>query len=212
MSKTAFDFFDQIYYINLDHRDDRRTHMIEVFKDLGILDRVHRVPGIIKDPPILGCGQAHLQCILEGISSNADNIFVFEDDVELDEYQDDIFKGALSDMISKFPDWDLIYLGGDSRKDPQPRTKNLNRCWFSLAHSYGVSLKGMKTISQKLPNSLNKIKPGKKGWRRSDRFHHDHWYWQNLETYSTVPLMTKQINSYSDIEKKIRVTENRNWK
>jgi len=209
--KSAFDFFDKIYYINLDHRVDRQEHMQGIFKQLGISERVERVPGIIANPPILGCGKAHLQCIQEGLSAKADNIFVFEDDCMLDNYNDDKFKISINDMMRSYPTWDMIYLGGDSRKPLEKKTVNLNRCWFSLAHSYGISSKGMEKINSLLPKSLEKIKPGKKGWRRFNRYHHDHWYWQNLETYCTSPLMTKQIDSYSDIESKERETNNRDW-
>jgi hypothetical protein len=206
----SFNFFDKIFYINLDHREDRRDHMFGVFSRLGILDRVIRVPGIVADPPILGCGLAHLQCIREGIFAKAKNIFVFEDDVMLDGYDHSIFQAAIDDMVH-YPEWDMIYLGGDSRKPLERVTDNLNRCWFSLAHSYGVSSNGMEKINSQLSKSLEKIKPGKKGWRRFNRYHHDHWYWQNLETFCTSPLMTKQIDSYSDIERKERSTDNRDW-
>ena len=39
---NPFDYFDEIYCINLDHRKDRWQHAQEEFKKVGILDRVQR--------------------------------------------------------------------------------------------------------------------------------------------------------------------------
>ena len=77
---------DKIYYINLDHRIDRREQFTQQiathFKD-GILEsRIERFPAIKHDHGLLGCSMSHLEVIKKAKADGARYVLVFEDDFE----------------------------------------------------------------------------------------------------------------------------------
>jgi GR25 family glycosyltransferase involved in LPS biosynthesis len=77
---------NKIYYINLDHRSDRREQFNQQitthFKD-GILEnRIERFPAIKHDHGLLGCSMSHLEVIKKAKADGARYILVFEDDFE----------------------------------------------------------------------------------------------------------------------------------
>jgi hypothetical protein len=72
-----------VYYINLDHRQDRDT---EILKELDKLPRgavVERVSGVYdKERGHLGCSKSHVIALEKFIRSGFDTCIIFEDDFE----------------------------------------------------------------------------------------------------------------------------------
>lgn len=58
-----FDFFDEIFCINLDRRADRWELAQKEFNKLGILNKVTRFSAIENAHAEKGCFESHLQCI-----------------------------------------------------------------------------------------------------------------------------------------------------
>lgn len=127
---NPFDFFDKVFYINLDSRTDRRKLMEDQFKRFGIKaerfpavnltkedndDLVERGCTFYDDvrpeyaPRIKSCTLSHLTVLFRAKIMNYKNILVFEDDVIID---DGIFE-ELSKCVSDLEkiDWDIFYLG-----------------------------------------------------------------------------------------------------
>lgn len=77
---------DKIYYINLDHRIDRRTEIEHEFSSHfrgTILEhRIERFPAIKHTLGLLGCSISHLEVIKRAKANGAKYIIVFEDDFE----------------------------------------------------------------------------------------------------------------------------------
>lgn len=77
---------DKIYYINLDHRIDRRAEIEKEFANYfggTILEhRIERFPAIKHNQGLLGCSISHLEVIKRARDSGAKYIIVFEDDFE----------------------------------------------------------------------------------------------------------------------------------
>ncbi len=73
---------DCVYYINLDHRKDRRVQIESELDKLGVPEAKRvRIPGV--DKPgfgILGCGLAHKKTIETFLASPHKNCLIFEDD------------------------------------------------------------------------------------------------------------------------------------
>jgi GR25 family glycosyltransferase involved in LPS biosynthesis len=77
---------DKIYYINLEHRTDRkeqfekqiRTH----FANSIFESRIERFPAIKHEKGLLGCSMSHLEVIKKAKLTRARYIIVFEDDFE----------------------------------------------------------------------------------------------------------------------------------
>jgi hypothetical protein len=84
------DFFQKIFYINLDHRIDRNEEFLNEMKSIGLDSFVERVPGLLSHPREgvtigrtrhIACGTVHRTLIQYAKDNNLDNILIFEDDV-----------------------------------------------------------------------------------------------------------------------------------
>jgi GR25 family glycosyltransferase involved in LPS biosynthesis len=119
-------FFDKIFYINLDSRNDRNELMIDNFKNLGITN-YERVSGsVVQELPEpyqyrnfikknnkyvhgqLGCRQSHIKCVSLAKERGYKRIFILEDDVHFLEHPNKV----LSNNHSILNDWDMLYFGG----------------------------------------------------------------------------------------------------
>lgn len=80
------DNIDKIYYINLDHRTDRKEqfeHQITTHFANSILEpRIERFPAIKHEQGLLGCSISHLEVIKKARQTDSKYIIVFEDDFE----------------------------------------------------------------------------------------------------------------------------------
>ena len=119
MPNPAFDYFEKIFCINLDHRPERWEQSLEVFRRVGIDDRVERLSGKQGHIPgwesIDGCALSHLSAIHYAKEHNLQNVLVFEDDVILErDNLDDLPEliGTLADF-----DWKLFYFGANIEID-----------------------------------------------------------------------------------------------
>lgn len=103
------------YYINLDHRNDRRVLVENEFKKLNI-DSFVRVPAIYtQGKGSMGCLASHIKA-LETVPSDNDAIWICEDDIEfkVDRYQLDSI--IISFMTS---DASVLCLGYNSRNEKE---------------------------------------------------------------------------------------------
>src|SRR3990172_6149504 len=81
----GFNFFDKIFYINLDKRIDRLEACKGELNKVGVI--AERQPGIIYDGfedkhrnACIGNHLAHAQCLIKSRGFN--NVLIFEDDIE----------------------------------------------------------------------------------------------------------------------------------
>lgn len=77
---------DKIYYINLEHRIDRKKQFEQQitthFKDSILETCIERFPAIKHNQGLLGCSMSHLEVIKKAKQACARYIIVFEDDFE----------------------------------------------------------------------------------------------------------------------------------
>ena len=89
-----FDHIDQIYYINLKHRTDRKTHIINEIKKIDPnLEHTTRFEAIIYDKPFkktdirnkgsIGCSLSHIEIAKIARKNNYKNILILEDDCKI---------------------------------------------------------------------------------------------------------------------------------
>lgn len=104
--RKFINFYDcKIYYINLDHRLDRKKAVEEEFKKIGILNAI-RVSAIKNDNGALGCAMSH-KYILNLSLSNSKLTWICEDDInflttrkELDKLINDFYNDSRLDVLS----------------------------------------------------------------------------------------------------------------
>lgn len=131
-----FDFVDKGYYLNLNHRPDRRVQFEAHFHEMGLLAGIHRHPAThvldlissrtgdkftyeqrlqIKDKDLAAhaCWVSHSEVIKLAKQQGLENVLVLEDDAmfcRLDGVT--IVKNALK-QLANFPNWEVVYLGGN---------------------------------------------------------------------------------------------------
>jgi GR25 family glycosyltransferase involved in LPS biosynthesis len=182
------------FVINMDHRTDRLREVATEFSWTGI--DTMRMPGhVYKDERnspqwngALGCLFSHLS-ILRFAHDMKQNVFIFEDDVK---FLYDDSKTILNKACKELGglDWKMLYIGGNLLMPCVQVTEHLaklSHCQSTV--SYGVRwefigelLKYFELIDAPIDVIYaNKVIP-------------------NHNAYITIPMLTIQRDSYSDIE------------
>ena len=114
--KSPFDFFDEIYCINLERRTDRWKQCKSEFDKIGITDKVIRFNAFDnKENPKKGCYDSHLSVIKLANERKLKNVLIFEDDVAfLKRYDDRKLNKAIENLDKT--NWEFFYLGGLERR------------------------------------------------------------------------------------------------
>ena len=113
-SDNYWEYFDKIYCISLDEREDRRAEAKIQFGKIGILDKVEFV--IVKKHPHnceQGIFESHMVCIKKGIRAGANNIVIFEDDILFERFSPASLKNCI-DLLRIF----INYQPGQSNGPP----------------------------------------------------------------------------------------------
>lgn len=109
---NPFDFFDQILCINLDTQTERWATMRSRFRDLGIGDRVERIPAVhTPRNHHVGCALSHRRAIAHAADAGARNVLVLEDDAVFIEGTLWLLARALEDL-QRQDHWCVLHLGG----------------------------------------------------------------------------------------------------
>jgi GR25 family glycosyltransferase involved in LPS biosynthesis len=196
---NPFDYFDEIYCINLDERTDRWQHAQQEFAKAGILDRVKRFSAIRDIDGRVGIIKSNLAIIKIAKSQKLKNVLIFEDDVQ---FIVDNPQKVLQDSINQIGNnkWHLFYLGANTHQKLIRFKPNLIILKNAFAvHSMAYSDLMYDIFIRKYDN-LKKI---------DNNFHDilDVFLAQQIQEkficLMTYPMMTTQMNSYSDIEKRV---------
>jgi len=111
---NGFNFFDKIFYINLDKRTDRLEACKGELNKVGVI--AERQPGIIYEGfenkyrnACVGNSLAHAQCLIK--SKGFNNVLIFEDDIEWLLNPQEVLENLNQFLIELPEDWDMFYLG-----------------------------------------------------------------------------------------------------
>ena len=180
-----WNFFDGIYCINLDTRDDRLERSKKVFKKLNIPVEYYRVK---KHPTngAEGCFESHLSIIKKAYDDGCENVLIFEDDlIDNSFYDESLIKKAIK-FMKKSSVWDIFYFGHIPDifwKSSDKVCNNIIRTHSFLTHAYVVSRKYMKKLIG----------------RKYKRDAIDEMYSKNKNAYALYPMIFYQDESDSDI-------------
>jgi GR25 family glycosyltransferase involved in LPS biosynthesis len=191
------EFFDHIYCINLDRREDRWQESLEEFlkndiKDVerfsatdGTLIPRDGYPGNMKSGDI-GSLLTHQRIFADAIENDYNNFLLVEDDVQFIENFSNLFSEAINDLPE---DWQIFYLGGNHNLgSPSPITERIALANRTLA-THSISFK--KEIYFDVLNLLNSNEPN------------DVTYANNLyrfKSFVCYPPLSWQRPSWSDVE------------
>lgn len=190
--KNPFDFFEEIWCINLDSRTDRWEHAIKEFESVGILNRVQRFSAIKHENGIIGLIYSYTKLFEYAQQKNLENILIFEDDVKFINNPIENLKLALEQVQSM--DWAMLYFGAKLHKKIQKITQNL----FSLKSAYcSHAIAYHKSIYDTI---LNKCKINHEIKNVDDVYDMYLYNLQELHAcYIINPMIALQYDNYSNL-------------
>lgn len=205
-SPNPFDNVDVIYYINLDHREDRKKEILGEFDRMGIqADKIVKISAI-KDAEYgdLGCSKSHVKTIKQFIKSGKSNCIVFEDDFEFSQEKDVVYE-LMNALFDKKVDYDVCMLSANTIEKKDSEYTFLKRVMNSqTASGYMVNKKFANKLLENFEEGARilETKKNKKDPYRGDNCVDQ--YWKRLmpksEWYEFSPRLGKQRKSHSDIQ------------
>ncbi len=152
---SPFDFFDKIYCINLPTDNDRWSSVSTQFDKVNILDRVEQIYVTPLDQKItssklkyprgeIGVSLSQLKIIVHAISSNINNVLIFEDDFKFTENT----LINLNNSIYELPiNWNIFFLGGTPVNKLTKYSNNLYKTnEFYGAYAYALNKPSLLTL------------------------------------------------------------------
>jgi GR25 family glycosyltransferase involved in LPS biosynthesis len=139
MQTSPWSFFDKIYCISLDEREDRRREARRQFDCVGLTDRVEFA--IVKKHPVdpeQGIYESHMECLRKGIREGATSLVLFEDDIVFDRFRPSVLSDCVH-FLSTNACWDIFFWGClTSGCQSTEYSSVLKVCYRSLTHAYVV--------------------------------------------------------------------------
>jgi GR25 family glycosyltransferase involved in LPS biosynthesis len=188
-----------IFYINLDHRQDRLNHIINQLESINYpKNKIIRIPAIQTDFGGLGCARSHVKTIEKFLESGEDRCIVLEDDFTF--YQN-ITADRFYKILDNLPEnWDIVMLSSNTLSDSD-FSDNFKKCNNAqTASGYMVSKKFASTLLQNFKESESNLTAG-----HNYEIYAVDQYWKKLQPHSDWficnPKVGYQMESYSDISK-----------
>ena len=192
---------DAILYINLEHRTDRKEHILHEINKLGKdTSCIHRIDAVKRDPGSLGCSLSHIKALQYALEHPEWNtVLILEDDFTFHSNQsDEIVKIIDALCHSAFDVCQLSYNpNGEFVDTTHPHSKKIIRAQTSS--SYLITRAYLPTLIQNITESSTDMQIRGRHhvncldiyWNRLQR--RDHWV-------CPFPAIGYQYDNYSDIE------------
>jgi glycosyl transferase family 25 len=187
------------FYINLLSRPDRKQHVENQLKSIGI--HADRFNAIKMQNGAIGCSMSHLKIIETAKSNNWEHVLIVEDDILFT--NPSLFKNQFNKFLSNNKDFDVVLIAGNNMP---PFTKmddtcvKVSRCqtttgYLVQQHYYDTLIKNYKEGILYLMKEPN-----------NHRIYAIDKYWFKLQATDNwlliIPLSVTQREDYSDIEKR----------
>jgi glycosyl transferase family 25 len=189
------------FYINLEHRTDRKEQIENELSIMGI--NAKRFNAICTTNGAVGCTMSHLKLLEKAISENYSHLLILEDDIQF--LEPEIFKNNFNKFLELHENnWDVIIFSGNNVPPYIPIDETcirVTRCQTTTG--YFVNGHYLRILRDNIKEGLEKLikNPSMHYYFAIDK------YWFCLQQcdkwYLIIPLTVIQRESYSDIEKKI---------
>lgn len=189
------------FYINLEHRTDRRQQMKEELSIMGI--NAQRFNAICTNNGNIGCTMSHLKLLNKAISEKYSHLLILEDDIQF--LEPEIFKQKFNKFLELHRNnWDVIIFSGNNVPPYIPVDETcirVTRCQTTTG--YLVNGHYLQTLRNNIKEGLEKLikNPSMHYYFAVDKY----WFClQQIDNwYLIIPPTVVQRESYSDIEKRI---------
>jgi len=199
MNLNAISDIKHAYYINLQSRPDRKEHVENQMKIIGI--KTERFEAVKLKNGALGCSMSHVKLLELAKSQNFPHILIVEDDILFT--NPFVFINQMNKFLSNHSDFDVVLISGNNIPPYQYVDNScirINSCQTTTGylvknHYYDKLIENYKTGMTKLMKEPE-----------NHRLYAIDKYWFNLQKidkwYLITPLTVTQRADYSDIEKR----------
>jgi glycosyl transferase family 25 len=189
------DNIDGFFYINLDHRTDRKEEIEAELTKAGI-PNCERFPAIRTKPGIIGCGLSHLAVLKLARSRGYRNVLIFEDDFEFLVDRETFWK-YMEGLFAEVKSYDVIMLAYYAPRT-EPSTPLVQKVIEAQTTSgYIVHSKFYDTLINLYEDAMPKLINTGEHWNYAND-----QVWKPLqpisEWYATTTRIGKQRASMSD--------------
>jgi hypothetical protein len=203
------DNIDIIYYINLDHRIDRKEQILQELQRMNIPDsKIERIPALYtKGFGILGCGLSHIKALEIFMKSDYKNCLILEDDFMFS-VDVNYSNFLLTTFFKKNPTFDVCMLSGNLMKSQETVSPFIKKVIdVQTTSSYIITKKFAPILISNLYESTRLLADWKNKIAETKHEYCLDIYWKTLqpqsEWYILHPKIGFQRESYSDISNHI---------
>ena len=190
---------ENIFYINLEHRTDRKKHVENELKKMG-WNNYTRFNAIKCKNGRVGCSMSHLKILKDARDNNLDYVVVVEDDICFT--QPEMFNVMMKNFLEKDIKYDVLLLAGNIRS-----TRQLDTFIYKASKSFTTT--GYIVKKHYYDKLINNIEDGIKNLlSHPDKhmFFAIDTNWFNLQRQDNWlifrPRTVSQLPDYSDIEER----------
>lgn len=187
------------FFINLDHRTDRKQHVEKQLRSVGISSPV-RFSAIRLPNGAIGCGMSHLRCLEHARNNAWDHVLIVEDDIQF--LDPSLFVNQINALLHNQKEWDVLLLGGNNV--PPYREVDTTCVQVSFCQTttgYLVKNHYFETLINNIRLGISHLirEPNNRIMYAIDKFwillqRQDKWF-------LIIPLTVTQREDYSDIER-----------
>ncbi len=201
MSIKTLEDVKNAFYINLEHRTDRKEHVEKELKKIGV--NATRFNAIKMMDGAIGCSMSHLKILENAKKNKLDHVLILEDDIMFLDCE--LFKTQINKFLKIHGNnWDVILFAGNNMppyENIDDTCVKVSRCQTTtgyLVNGHYINILATN-VKMGLTHLLNK--PDEKSKYAIDKF----WFvlQESSKWYLIIPLKVVQKNDYSDIEKKV---------
>jgi glycosyl transferase family 25 len=189
-----------VFYINLLSRPDRKQHVENQLKFIGI-NNANRFNAIKLTNGAIGCSMSHLKILEMAKVNNLEHVLIVEDDILFTDPS--LFVKQFNTFLSNHKDFDVALIAGNNI----PPYKPIDDTCVQVLHcqtttGYLVQRHYYDILIQNYKDGILHLmkKPSNHNQYAIDK------YWFNLQAihkwYLIIPLTVTQREDYSDIEKR----------
>jgi GR25 family glycosyltransferase involved in LPS biosynthesis len=190
---------DNIFYINLSSRTDRKTHIESQLTNLGW--KGSRIEAVEMPDGAIGCTLSHIKCLTMAIEQNLDYIIILEDDIHF--LNPSVFLQNFHHCLNSVSNWDVILLAGNNVMS----YTTINDSCVKIVNTQTTT--GYMVKNHYFSTLLENMKEGLNNLLKNPKLHTKYAidkYWFCLQEkdnwYLITPLTITQLKGYSNIEKR----------
>lgn len=149
--------FQQIYYINLTNRPERKAHIMRELKRVGVPDNIITPIKAFNFPqqPQVGCAISHMRALQDAYIKKYDKILIFEDDFTFRLNNCPLYE-YFKKLENNFSNWDIIQLSTVNCKTIATNIKGISKVVKADTTSgYGLKRKNIIYLFNVFKTCLN---------------------------------------------------------